>query len=399
MGRYFVLISFSIVFLLLFGCGQVGTITGGPVDQRAPVPYTEEMNPPMAALNVSPDVIEIHFDEFIALNKPSENIRVVPDDVKLEPTIRKKSLILKPVKGEWQSNTTYAIYLKRAVKDITESNDSIMSFVFSTGNYIDSLVTQVKIIDAFDGKPLKDINVGLYSEELVNDTSKAFPRYIAISDENGIAQFNYLMNAPFFVYAFKDGNKNNQLDPSEKRGRLSKRIIGEFELNQDTIPEIRLMPPQPKKELKVRSNEVEAPPYWSIGFGQTVKNDIVLSFPEDKAPKGKRWSKRGDSLVLIYGPSKPSDRYTLYYDFKGVKDTVNKKFIIKKEREWDYETNLMRGVLLITDTLTIRLNQAIDIVNTSNIQLFGVAKDDTIKQEIDYSVLRPFADEIQLVHE
>jgi uncharacterized protein (DUF2141 family) len=398
MGRYIILISLLAVLFLLAGCGQIGTITGGPIDNKAPYPIMEEVNPPMASLNTYPEVIEIPFDEFIALNKPSENIRVVPDDVKLEPSIRKKTLVLKPIKGEWQPNTTYAIYLKRAVKDITESNDSIMSFVFSTGDYIDSLVTQVKVVDAFDGKPLKDINVGLYSEEFVNDTSKVFPRYIAITDEQGIAQFNYLMNASFYVYAFKDGNKNNQLDPSEKRGRLSDMVIGEVELNNDSIPVIRLMPPRPSATLKIRSNEVEDPPYWKIGFGQRVKKDISISFPEGKEPKGMRWSRKEDSLVLIYGPSKPSDRYTLYYDYKGEKDTLNKKFIIKKEREWNYETNLSRGVLLIEDTLTIRLNQAVDIVNTDKISLYGVEKDDTIKQEIDYTILRPFADEIQIVH-
>jgi len=398
MGSYSFLIKTILLSFIFSGCGQVGIITGGPVDKKAPVPIMEELIPPMASLNIYPEEIIIPFDEFIALNKPSENIRVVPDDVKLEPSIRKKSLVLKQIDGEWQHNTTYAVYLKRAVKDITESNDSIMSFVFSTGDYIDSLVTQVKVVDAYDGNPVKDINVGLYSKEFLDDTSKVFPRYIAITDEKGIAQFNYLMEAPFYVYAFKDENKNNQLDPSERRGRLKGMVSGEIELSEDSIPTIRLMPPEPRKELKIRTNEVENPSYWKIGFGQPVKKHISITYPEDKEPKGKRWSDKGDSLVLIYGPSKASDRYTLYYDFKGVKDTLTKKFIIKAEQKYDYETNLSRGVLLIGDTLSIRLNQAIDLINKEYIEVFGVVKDDSIKQPIDYIINRPFSDEIQVLH-
>jgi hypothetical protein len=399
MDRYIIL-NFFLLFLLLVSCGQVGVITGGPVDNRAPLPIMDEVNPPMASLNTFPAVIEIPFDEFIALNKPSENIRVVPEDVKLEPIIRNKTLLLKKVEGQgdWQPNTTYAIYLKRTVKDITESNDSIVSFVFSTGSYIDSLMTQVKVIDAFSGEPLKDINVGLYANPITSDTADVSPRYVSITDEDGIAIFDYLMKAPFYAYAFYDGNKNNQLDPSEKRGRLKEMIIGETKLNKDTINEIRLMPPQPSKELMVQSNEVESPPFWSLGFGQPVKENIEFSFPLDKEPLGQKWSKKGDSVVFIYGPSLPSDRYSLYYDFKGSRDTLNKKFIIKELREFDYETNLVRGVLNVDDTLTLTLNQAVEEINTDNISVLGLKAGDSVQQEVEFSAVRSFPNEFQIVH-
>lgn len=400
MDRFIILVLTFILFLLFAGCGQVGVITGGAIDNRAPSPIMNEVNPPMASLNTFPTLIEIPFDEFIALNKPSENISVVPEDVKLEPSIRKKTLLLKPIegKGEWQPNTTYAIYLKRAVKDITESNDSIISFVFSTGSYIDSLMTQVRVIDAFDGEPLKDITVGLFADPIISDTAKMLPRYIGQTNKEGVAQFNYLMNAPFYVYAFQDVNRNNQLDPTESRGRLKEMISGEAELSQDSIPSIRLMPPQPSDELIIRSNVVEEPPFWKIGFGQPVKEDIILSFPSNKEPLDKRWSEKGDSIVLIYGPSLPSDRYSIFYEFKGKRDTLNKKFIIKEAIKFDYETNLVRGVLLIDDTLSLSFNQGIKDVDTDQMRIIGVKKGDSIREELTFSIERPFSDEIQIIH-
>lgn len=387
-----------ICIFLLHSCGQVGTITGGPVDNEAPKPIMEEVEPPNASLNTYPEQIVIPFDEFIALNKPSENIRVVPEDVKLEPSIKKRTLILKPISGEWKDSTTYAIYLKRAVKDITENNDSIMSFVFSTGSYIDSLTSKVKIVDAYDNKPVKDVTVGLYEEKFPDDTTKMLPRYIAVSDESGDAEFNYLMKGPFYVYAFYDENKNNYLDKNEKRAKLSDSIFADTAINEENVPQMRLMPPPPREELKIRTNEVLNPSIWSIGFGQRVRNEIEIDFLDDKIPKGLKWSEKGDSLTVFYGVSKRSDRYRMAFKFRELEDTLNKKFIIRDELEYDYFTNLDRGKLLIQDTLQFGVKEAVDTFNMENIEVFGVLKDDSIKNELEFSIKKISVDEVQIQH-
>lgn len=387
-----------VCLFLLYSCGQVGTISGGPVDKEAPKPIMEEVEPQKASLNTYPEQIIIPFNEFIALNKPSENIRVVPEDVKLEPSIKKKSLILKPISGEWKDSTTYAIYLKRAVKDITENNDSIMSFVFSTGSYIDSLTTKVNIIDAYDNKPVENVTVGLYEEPFPDDTTKMLPRYIAVSDGSGDAEFSYLMKGPFFVYAFYDENKNNYLDKNEKRAKLADSIFADTVINEENVPQMRLMPPPPREELKIRTNEVLNPSIWSIGFGQRVKNEIEIDFLDDKKPKGLKWSEKGDSLTVFYGVSKRSDRYRMAYKFRDVADTLNKKFIIRDELEYDYFTNLSSGKLLIQDTLQFGVKEAVDTFNRENIEIFGVLKDDSIRNELEFSIKKISVDEVQIQH-
>jgi hypothetical protein len=41
--------------------------------------------------------------------------------------------------GELSKETTYAIYLNRTVKDVHEGNDTLITYVFSTGKWIDSI--------------------------------------------------------------------------------------------------------------------------------------------------------------------------------------------------------------------------------------------------------------------
>lgn len=394
MDRHFNIILLFIVTMLAVSCGQVGTITGGDQDFVAPKPIADNVIPPMASKNIKPDKITIPFDEFITLNNPAQNLRIVPDDVKLEPSVKGKSLVLKRIDGEWQDTTTYALYLNGAVKDITEANDSLMIYVFSTGNTIDSLETGVKVVDAYTNKPLKDITVGLYKGPLLDDTSKVFPRYIALTDSEGKATFKYLKEGSFYAYAFQDANKNSVLEASEKRGKLENPLKGVLEI-PDTLEEIRLMPPKAPTALKIRTNEALPPSIWSLGFNQPVKDSISISYI-DREPIGEKWNIKKDSVTVFFGEVPRSARYKAAIDFKGFKDTIFKKFIFKQELEYSHGTNLERGVLLYEDTLTIYLDEAIEVVNQEAILVTGKKDKDSVATalEVTFFQLTPEATQL-----
>lgn len=394
MDRFLTIISLFVVAILMVSCGQVGTITGGEKDFVAPKPIEVEIEPPMASKNIKPDKITIPFDEFIALNNPAQNMRIVPDDVKLEPSIVGKSLVLKRTDGAWEDTTTYAIYLNGAVKDITEANDSLMIYVFSTGNTIDSLETGVKVVDSYTNNPLKDITVGLYKGPLLDDTSKVYPRYVAITDSEGKATFKYLKEGPFYAYAFQGANKNSILEASEKRGRLEHPIKGLYEI-PDTLEEIRLMPPIAPAVLKVRTNEALPPAIWSLGFNQPVKDSISISYI-DREPVGEKWNEKKDSVTIFFGEVPRSARYKAAIDFKGFKDTIFKKFIFKEELAYSHGTNLERGVLLYEDTLTVHLDEAIEAINKETILVTGKKDKDSVASVLEVTFLQPTPEATQL---
>ncbi len=385
--------------LIIYGCGEVGFIEGGPVDNAAPKPLMDEMEPPNATKNIRPEKIVIPFDEFIALNNPGQNIRVVPEDVRLEAKIKRKSLILTPIKGEWQDSTTYAIYLKRAVKDITESNDSLMSFVFATGNILDSLSAAVKVTDAYRNEPVKEVTVGLFEEPLLDDTSKVLPRYIAQTDAEGLAEFSYLKKGSFYVYAFKDDNKNNVLDPREKRGTLKNVLYADTVVT--IIPEILLMPPI-LKQFKVKSNEVLPPSTWTLSFTKPLEEG-KYSVVGDHQPVGEWWNNDRDSVVFYFGEVARSGRFKLAYETLDeenelIQDTIMKKFFFRQPISHKLSSNLQRGVLLHGDTLKINLEEAIKDLRPERMLLEGKKEDDSLFVEMEFEVNQVTPIEASVLH-
>ena len=395
MARFHSIIKLLLVALLIASCGQVGTITGGPVDKTAPAPIVSEIEPPMASRNTYPEEIIIPFNEFIALNKPSENIRLIPNDVTLEPSIKKKSLVLEKTEGEWQANTTYAVYLNRAVKDITERNDSLMVYVFSTGPFLDSLQTAVKVVDAFTNQPVEDITVGLYENKLLNDTSKVEPRYISSTDEEGVATFNYLKKGPFYAYAFEDDNRNNRMDVNEKRAGLDKQVYGDT--NVITGPIMRLMPPPESSEWELKTNEVLPPASWSMSFSERVDTSITFNF-QNVSPRESVWNKYGDSVTHYFLSKNNSGNYSVIIEDGKRRDTITKKFFFKTNYVYKVESNVQNYTLSAGDTLTLSLEEPILEYDENKMNAQFKKENDTIFKPLDFTVKRKGLKSLQIIH-
>jgi uncharacterized protein (DUF2141 family) len=368
---------------LLFSCGQVGVITGGDVDGQAPKPIADETRPLNASRNIFPEKIMIPFDEFIALNKPSQNIRVVPNDVTLGYKIKGKSLILEKESGDWEQNTTYSIYLNRAVKDITANNDSVFSYVFSTGNSIDSLVASFFVRDAYENKPQNDVTVGLFEEEMFSDTSSIEPRYFSTTDKEGIATFKYLKAGEFFVYAFTDENRNNRLDPNEKRGKIDGTISPTITADS-ILPTIDLMP-APFYELKVRSNEFTTPGVWNVGFNRSLPDNYDVSY-DNPIILDTLWSATKDSLqFFVYNSLSGSLSFFLQRD--SILDTISKRFFFKKQPKLEATNNLQQFKLAFNDSLMFKWNDPIKTIDSSKINATYLVDSNKIRFSPSFELL------------
>lgn len=347
---------------LLASCGQVGVITGGEIDNKAPKPLTEEMEPAMASLNTFPETIRIPFDEYIALNKPAENISVSPKDVTLDYQVKGRSLVLQLKEGSWKKNTTYSISLNRAVKDITEGNDSILFYVFSTGSYIDSLKCSFIVRNSYDKSAQDDITVGLFDKPLTSDTSNVTPRYFSSTDKEGTVNFNYLKAGDYFVYAFNDENKNSQLDPGENRGKLKSTIRPQA---VDTILDTIYMMPPEVGELRVLSNEFISPGLWCIGFNKPVnKSDSIIYLGSNLI--NYLWSQKRDSLTFyLENELSGSESFILKGDSV---DTISKRFFFKEKPEISFQTNLKNKNLRFGDTLSLVWNDPVEALDSTKVR-------------------------------
>jgi hypothetical protein len=242
-------ILLGISLLLLFGCAQVGTLSGGGRDVKAPEIISSA--PSMGALNTNPALIRLQFDEFIELKNPIETFRLEPADAKITVVLAKKTVLVS-LKGELNPNTTYSLYIDGGVKDISEGNDSVYQYVFSTGSTLDSAKQVYRIGNAYSKKSMTGVTVGLYA----SDTS-AKPRYLTKSNEEGWASLDYLPVDSFYVKAFLDLNRNGLIDVNEPQDMRFKSSIP----TNDSLP---LLLSTPRELNRMHSFKV-LPPGMLVG--------------------------------------------------------------------------------------------------------------------------------------
>ena len=206
--------------LSLVHCANVVSPTGGPKDTVPPIVL--HSTPQNQATNFSDKEIHITFDEYVTLNNPNKNILISPPlDNNPEYKLSGKSLIIK-FKESLKPDVTYSINFGEAIKDLHEGNVfKDYSFVLSTGENIDTLTLQGKVLQAFDHKPSADFFVMLYTND--NDSVKidslpylSKPYYITKTDKDGNFKFSGLKNDEYLIFALKDGNSNLKFDlPNE----------------------------------------------------------------------------------------------------------------------------------------------------------------------------------------
>jgi hypothetical protein len=199
----------GIVLFILGSCAQIGTLSGGEKDTTAP--QLIGSFPVMGATQVYPELIQLQFDEFIELNNPMQNFRLEPADATLKTALKNRTVLV-ALKGELSPNTTYSLYIDGGVKDVSEGNDSVYQYVFSTGKTLDSSRQTYRLGDAYTKNSLEGVTIGLYA----SDTSLK-PRYLTKSNQAGWASLDYLPLDSFFVKAFVDANKNGLIDANEQQ--------------------------------------------------------------------------------------------------------------------------------------------------------------------------------------
>jgi hypothetical protein len=264
MARYSYLIF--ILVLLLGSCAQVGVITGGEKDLAAPKPIAENVQPPNASVLFTGNQIVIPFDEYFTLSSPTTSIQLVPPHATISASVDKKTLTL-----SWREtlrpNTTYAIYLNNTVKDLSEKNDSIMQYVFSTGSSLDSTTFSASVIDAFTNAIVANAVVALYdpsTKTLVN---------FAQTDRFGVANLNFLRTGTYELIAFKDENNDLIAQKTEQVGFLADSLIS-IDSSGVLLSPIRLF--SPDQSLEILSAKFEAPASFLIETNVKIEDPTVF---------------------------------------------------------------------------------------------------------------------------
>lgn len=206
-----------IFILFVFSCANPITPQGGPRDSDPPKILSTL--PKNKSIGVQPAKILIRFDEYIVLENPTQNISISPPvEGTIEFLVKGKSLEVKLPNEPLRENTTYTINFGAAIKDNNEGNiQDSFNFVFSTGQYLDSLSVSGLIIDAETSMPEEGFVVGLYINTDDSVIYKQKPDYYTKTKKDGAFLIQNLKEKPFKIVAFKDENFNFIKDlPIEK---------------------------------------------------------------------------------------------------------------------------------------------------------------------------------------
>jgi len=225
------------IVLLSFGllqCAKRGTPTGGPKDTDPPVPVKTE--PDEFSTNFKDKKFRIYFDEYIRLQNTQDQLIISPP-LKYTPLLNPQGgagkYVEVTIKDTLMDNTTYTFNFGQSIVDNNESNPApFLSYVFSTGEYLDSLTLSGLVTDAFNRTADEFISVMLYTIDSAFTDSiiyKQPPTYITNTlDSMTTFSLKNLKAGSYRLIAIKDEGKNNLFDQDEDK-------IG-FVLDTITLP-------------------------------------------------------------------------------------------------------------------------------------------------------------------
>ncbi len=311
------------LLVIIYGCATLTTPTGGPKDTQKPYLVPEGTVPPDNSLNFKGKSVTLTFNEPVKLNNPKEEIIISPSPGKREIKVKGNSVVITPVNG-WQDSTTYSIFPREGIQDITESNPADSSkLAFSTGPEIDSMQLVGKVNLLLTGAVPEKISIGLFSQDTFNiftDTS----RYFTKADKKGRFRIDNIKPGRYKIYGFDDKNKNLRVDSrTERYGYLTDTIDLRTNSIYDTI---RLglisLDARPIKVNSIRNvGNLTRVRLNKFSTEYTIKSDsdIVNSFGDDQTE------------IVLYHPVQMTDSIPLTLHVKdSIQTTFDSTFYIKK---------------------------------------------------------------------
>lgn len=274
--KWVILALFFMLFSLTWRCASIQQPMGGPKDSIPPKILSE--TPPNLTRNFNAEKIVIEFDEYVKLSNTQKEISVSPDvEQPINPRVKRKTIEV-ALPDSLEANTTYTINFGKAIGDFNEGNPLLnYSYVFSTGNVIDSLSISGNVIDALTKKPEKEIAVILIPTRQDSIFGKRKANIFTITDTSGNFQLKNLREDTYRIYALKEENNDRVYNaPGEYIGFLTDSIV----LNKDTSGIHLEISKGIPTDFRLLDRKIEPTGKISFVFNKPLKRpDIVVLHP------------------------------------------------------------------------------------------------------------------------
>lgn len=205
-----------VIAVLVASCARMGQPDGGWYDEVPP--KVVGATPGERAIKVNQQKLEIRFSEYIKVDNPTENIIFCPPQLEM-PEIKATGKSVKiELKDTLMPNTTYTIDFSNAISDNNEGNPmGNYTYVFSTGEQIDTLEVSGYVLEAETLEPVKGSLVGLYSN--LEDSAFTTQPMLRVGRTDGDGQFRIRGIAPgkYRIFSLMDSDGDYKLS---QRGEM-----------------------------------------------------------------------------------------------------------------------------------------------------------------------------------
>ncbi len=354
-------------------CAKRGNPNGGPKDTIPPVVL--KSSPENYSINFKGDEIKIYFDEFIKLKALQQQLIVSPPltyQPVITPISAAKVLKIK-IKDTLEENTTYVFNFGTSIVDNNEGNEfEYFEYVFSTGDYIDSLQVRGTLKESLYPNLQQRTTVMLYEvSETFTDSIlfKEKPKYVT-STKEGDAQFELrnLKEGTYMLVALQEETSNYTYEPRTDKVAFLKEFVqiptdSTFQLSlfEETLPYQMTRPSHISKH--------------KIAFGYEGNVDSLNVNPMFSVPEGysSRWLRdpKKDSLNYWFKPAfdiTQTDTLTFLAKNRGQLDTLQVK--LKELYADSLEVRLVGSSTIIPrDSVRIGANTPLSSFNEEKIVL------------------------------
>ena len=327
---------FGILALVLTYCANPVAPSGGEKD-TAPPELVDEKSTPNFQTKFTKQDIKLTFNEWVELKDAFNQIVISPPlkENDYEVKIKGKSIVFhfKP-SAELLENATYTINFGEAIRDITERNPAEnLRYVFSTGDYIDSLQVRGKLINSLTGEPVVGALLMLYDNTADSVVRTQRPFYFGKTDTSGRYAIDNIRAGTFKAFALKEEGLQNYLfdNPIEMIGFPDAFVI----LGDSTSVSIDTSGNQTVRPVIIPNIQLftEVQPLYITEVDSTYRGQLKLGFNRITEDLDLDFSSRKTPPVIEYD----SDTLRLWYKA----DSINWTLLVQKDS-------------LLNDTIPVR---------------------------------------------
>lgn len=189
--------------------------TGGAKDTIPPIITNIKPLPGRTGFPTEKAKIEFTFNEYVKI-KDAKSIYLSPPQAKQPKSKISGKTLTVSFEEPLEPGMTYTLNLNDAIVDNNEGNAFPgFTYVFSTGERIDSMFTTGMVQDCNTLMPVKGVTVMLYKDDADSAVFLRRPYAAAKTDDWGYFVIPFIQDTVYRIYGVKDANGNNLYDPDE----------------------------------------------------------------------------------------------------------------------------------------------------------------------------------------